>query len=189
MISGVLYALLAGMLWGLIFVGPLIVPDYPAALQSTGRYLALGIIALPLAWLGRQRLRQLTQKDWLTALMLTMMGNLIYYVCLASAIQRTGAPVSTMIIATLPVVIPICANLLYSQRDGKRAWNSPPRRYSVLRQDWPASILPSCMAACRISPGGAMVPALPLRWFPSPAGRGMRCVTPAGCGKTRTRIR
>lgn len=124
MISGVLYALLAGMLWGLIFVGPLIVPDYPAALQSTGRYLALGIIALPLAWLGRQRLRQLTQKDWLTALALTMMGNLIYYVCLASAIQRTGAPVSTMIIGTLPVVIPICANLLYSQRDGKRTWTS-----------------------------------------------------------------
>ena len=124
MISGVLYALLAGMLWGLIFVGPLIVPDYPAALQSTGRYLALGIIALPLAWLGRQRLRQLTQKDWLTALALTMMGNLIYYVCLASAIQRTRAPVSTMIIGTLPVVIPICANLLYSQRDGKRTWTS-----------------------------------------------------------------
>lgn len=124
MISGVLYALLAGLLWGLIFVGPLIVPDYPAALQSTGRYLALGIIALPLAWLGRQRLRQLTQKDWLTALALTMMGNLIYYVCLASAIQRTGAPVSTMIIGTLPVVIPICANLLYSQRDGKRTWTS-----------------------------------------------------------------
>ncbi len=27
MISGVLYALLAGMMWGLIFVGPLIVPS------------------------------------------------------------------------------------------------------------------------------------------------------------------
>ncbi|PDO86572.1 EamA family transporter [Kosakonia sacchari] len=122
MISGVLYALLAGLFWGLIFVGPLIVPDYPAALQSTGRYLALGIIALPLAWLGRARLRQLTRSDWFTALWLTIMGNLVYYVCLASAIQRTGAPVSTMIIATLPVVIPVCANLLYSQRDGKLAW-------------------------------------------------------------------
>ncbi|MDI4740423.1 hypothetical protein MJN54_36265, partial [Salmonella enterica subsp. enterica serovar Kentucky] len=33
MISGVLYALLAGLMWGLIFVGPLIVPDYPALLQ------------------------------------------------------------------------------------------------------------------------------------------------------------
>lgn len=122
MISGVLYALLAGLMWGLIFVGPLIVPDYPAVLQSMGRYLALGLIALPLAWLGRARLRQLTRKDWWTALALTMMGNLIYYVCLASAIQRTGAPVSTMIIGTLPVVIPVFANLLYSQRDGKLSW-------------------------------------------------------------------
>ncbi|HGY3715744.1 TPA: DMT family transporter [Citrobacter gillenii] len=122
MISGVLYALLAGLMWGLIFVGPLIVPEYPAVLQSMGRYLALGLIALPLAWLGRGRLRQLSCKDWRTALALTMMGNLIYYVCLASAIQRTGAPVSTMIIGTLPVVIPVFANLLYSQRDGKLSW-------------------------------------------------------------------
>jgi len=122
MISGVLYALLAGLMWGLIFVGPLLVPEYPAVLQSMGRYLALGLIALPLAWLGRARLRQLTGKDWWTALGLTMMGNLIYYVCLASAIQRTGAPVSTMIIGTLPVVLPVFANLLYSQRDGKLPW-------------------------------------------------------------------
>lgn len=122
MISGVLYALLAGLMWGLIFVGPLIVPEYPAVLQSMGRYLALGLIALPLAWFGRVRLRQLAVKDWITALTLTMMGNLIYYLCLASAIQRTGAPVSTMIIGTLPVVIPVFANLLYSHRDGKLSW-------------------------------------------------------------------
>ena len=122
MISGVLYALLAGLMWGLIFVGPLLVPEYPAMLQSMGRYLALGLIALPLAWLGRARLRQLSRHDWWTALGLTMMGNLIYYVCLASAIQRTGAPVSTMIIGTLPVVLPVFANLLYSQRDGKLPW-------------------------------------------------------------------
>ncbi|MBX4334564.1 hypothetical protein K4G90_23000, partial [Mycobacterium tuberculosis] len=47
-----LYALLAGLMWGLIFVGPLLVPEYPAMLQSMGRYLALGLIALPLAWPG-----------------------------------------------------------------------------------------------------------------------------------------
>lgn len=122
MISGVLYALLAGLMWGLIFVGPLLVPEYPAVLQSMGRYLALGLIAVPLAWLGRARLKQLTRRDWGSALLLTLMGNLIYYACLASAIQRTGAPVSTMIIGTLPVVIPIFANLLYSQRDGRLPW-------------------------------------------------------------------
>ncbi|MFJ3457750.1 DMT family transporter [Scandinavium goeteborgense] len=124
MMSGVLYALLAGLMWGLIFVGPLLVPEYPAVLQSMGRYLALGLIALPLAWLGRAKLKQLSKRDWLTALGLTMVGNLIYYVCLASAIQRAGAPVSTMIIGTLPVVLPIFANLLYSHRDGKLSWLS-----------------------------------------------------------------
>lgn len=46
-------------MWGLIFVGPLLVPDYPAALQSTGRYLAFGLITLPLAWFDRRRLRKL----------------------------------------------------------------------------------------------------------------------------------
>lgn len=122
MLSGVMYALLAGLMWGLIFVGPLIVPDYPAALLSAGRYLALGLIALPLAWLGRAKLRQLTRQDWFTALMLTLAGNLIYYFCLASAIQRTGAPVTTMIIGTLPVVITLLANLLYSKRDGLLPW-------------------------------------------------------------------
>lgn len=122
MLTGVLYALMAGLMWGLIFVGPIIVPDYPAALQSTGRYLALGLIAIPLAWLGRKRLLQLSRKDWVTALKLSTLGNLVYYACLASAIQRTGAPISTMIIGTLPVVIPIFANLLYSKRDGKLPW-------------------------------------------------------------------
>ncbi|WP_333894904.1 DMT family transporter [Atlantibacter hermannii] len=122
MFTGVVFALAAGLMWGLIFVGPLIVPEYPAVLQSTGRYLALGLIAIPVAWLGRRRLLQLSSRDWWTALCLSAVGNLIYYVCLASAIQRTGAPVSTMIIGTLPVVIPVFANLLYSQRDGKIPW-------------------------------------------------------------------
>lgn len=71
----------------------------------------------------------------MTALALTMMGNLIYYVCLASAIQRTGAPVSTMIIGTLPVVIPVFANLLYSHRDGKRRGQKCCPRWSALRPD------------------------------------------------------
>lgn len=55
MFIGVVFALAAGLMWGLIFVGPLLVPDYPAALQSTGRYLAFGLITLPLAWFDRDR--------------------------------------------------------------------------------------------------------------------------------------
>lgn len=120
--KGTLYALCAGLMWGLVFVGPLLVPEYPAALQSVGRYLAFGLIVLPLAWLDRHALRQLSRADWTEALKLTAVGNLLYYVCLASAIQHAGAPLSTMIIGTLPVVIAIAANLRNARRDGHLPW-------------------------------------------------------------------
>src|SRR5215471_5905263 len=119
---GVLYALAAGAIWGLVFVGPLLLPEYPAALQSVGRYLAFGLIALPLAWMDRRALRQLSRADWIEALKLAAIGNLLYYLCLASAIQRAGAPLPTMIIGTLPVVIAIAANLRNAQRDGHLPW-------------------------------------------------------------------
>lgn len=107
---------------GIDFRRPVNRAGLPGPLTVNGTLPGAGLIALPIAWLGRTRLRQLTRKDWFTALSLTLMGNVIYYACLASAIQRTGAPVSTMIIGTLPVVIPLFANVLYSQRDGRLSW-------------------------------------------------------------------
>jgi len=124
--SGTLFALLAGLLWGLVFVAPLLLPDYPAALQSCARYLAFGLIALPLAWWDRAQLARLTRADWIEALKLSMVGNLLYYLLLAAAIQRAGGPLPTMIIGTLPVVIAIASNLRGSPaarlRDGRLPW-------------------------------------------------------------------
>lgn len=120
--GGLGFALAAGLMWGLVFVGPLLLPDYPALMLSFGRYLAFGLIALPLGWLDRRELARLSRADWLEALKLAAVGNLIYYLCLASAIQRAGGPLPTMIIGTLPVVIPICANLFNHQRDGRLPW-------------------------------------------------------------------
>ncbi len=119
---GVLYALAAGLMWGLVFVGPLLLPEYPPALQSVGRYLAFGLIALPLAWISRAGLRQLSRADWREAIKLSAVGNLLYYFCLANAIQRAGGPLPTIIIGTLPVVIGISANLRDSKRDGRLPW-------------------------------------------------------------------
>ncbi|PTD95782.1 DMT family transporter [Pseudothauera lacus] len=119
---GTLYALAAGLLWGLVFVGPLLLPEYPGALQSVARYLAFGLIALPLAWMDRRGLAQLSRADWIEALKLAAIGNLLYYLFLASAIQRAGGPLPTMIIGTLPVVIAVCANLRDGGRDGHLPW-------------------------------------------------------------------
>ena len=119
MLLGVLFALLASLMWGLIFVAPLLVDGYPSALLASGRYLAFGLIVLPFAWQARKRLAALSASDWREALALTLVGNLIYYFCLSGAILRIGSPLAAMIIGTLPVVTALAANCLYGARDGR----------------------------------------------------------------------
>ena len=121
--SGTLFALAAGLMWGLVFVAPLLLPDYPAALLTVGRYLAFGLIALPLALLfDRRDLAQLKRADWIEAAKLSAIGNFLYYLCLSAAIQRAGGPLPTVIIGTLPVVIAISSNLRDHERDGRLPW-------------------------------------------------------------------
>jgi len=122
MLTGTLFALAAGLMWGLVFVVPLLLPEYPPALLSVSRYLAFGLIALPLAWLDRAGLRELSRADWTEAAKLALVGNLLYYLFLAAAIQRAGGPLPTVIIGTLPVVIAISANLRDAGRDGHLPW-------------------------------------------------------------------
>ena len=119
MLIGVLFALLAGLMWGLIFVAPLLVDGYPPALLASGRYLAFGLIVLPLAWQARKHLAALSASDWREALALTLVGNLLYYFCLSGAILRIGSPLAAMFIGTLPVVTALAANRLYGARDGR----------------------------------------------------------------------
>ncbi|WP_254048290.1 DMT family transporter [Uliginosibacterium sp. TH139] len=109
--QGLLCALGAGVLWGLVFITPAILTDYPPALLAFGRYLAFGLVCLPLAWRDRRRLAPLSRADWLAAFELALIGNILYYLCLAAAIQRSGVPLPTLIIGTLPLVIAIVANL------------------------------------------------------------------------------
>jgi drug/metabolite transporter (DMT)-like permease len=120
---GIGFALVAGVMWGLVFIGPLLLPEYPAILQSCGRYLAFGLITLPLGWLDRVELARFGRSDWVEAVKLAAIGNLLYYLLLARAIQSAGGPLPTMIIGTLPVVISISANVCNHQRDGRLPWH------------------------------------------------------------------
>ncbi len=124
LLGGTAFALAAGLMWGLVFIAPVLLPDYPAVLLSVSRYLAFGLIALPLAVVGRARLVQLTRSDWIEATKLSLIGNLLYYTFLAAAIQRAGAPLPTMIIGTLPVVIAVTSNLRDHRRDGRLSWRA-----------------------------------------------------------------
>jgi drug/metabolite transporter (DMT)-like permease len=109
--AGLACALGAGLAWGLVFVAPVMLPGYPAAVLSVGRYAAFGLIALALAWSAREPLARLARADWAEAARLSLVGNLLYYGCLAAAIQTAGVPLPTMLIGTLPLVIAVVSNL------------------------------------------------------------------------------
>jgi drug/metabolite transporter (DMT)-like permease len=120
LLAGVLAGLAAGALWGLVFVAPLWLKNYPPMMLSFGRYAAFGLIALPIAWSNKEALKRLSKADWIKALQLSLVGNIIYYCCIAAAVQLAGAPVTAAIIGTLPIVIAIFANLAAGEK--KLAW-------------------------------------------------------------------
>jgi drug/metabolite transporter (DMT)-like permease len=110
MSKGVAFALGAGILWGLVFVTPLWLEGYPSLLLAAGRYLAFGLVVLPLAWIGRHQLAQLTRADWLEAGKLSLVGNLMYYTALALGVQLSSAPIVSVVIGTLPIWIALVSN-------------------------------------------------------------------------------
>lgn len=111
MTAGILFALAAGLAWGLVFVAPLMLPEYSPLSLTIGRYLAFGLVAL-VAWpRDRASVATLTRADWIEATRLSLVGNFLYYAALAASLQLAGGTLPSLIIATLPIVIPICANL------------------------------------------------------------------------------
>lgn len=122
MLTGILCALGAGLMWGLVFLTPVVLPDYPGIVLSFGRYIAFGLIALVPAWIGRKEIAALSRDEWWVAFRLALVGNLLYYATLASAIQLSGAPLPTLMIGTLPVVITIVSNIAPGRTTDTVAW-------------------------------------------------------------------
>lgn len=103
------FGLLAGFFWGLSFVAPKILSDYPAAWISAGRFFVFGLVsALSLALTARRRGSYFPprMRTWVgPLLLLSLSGYSVYYLFLSAAIQRIGVTVPTLIVGLLPVTI------------------------------------------------------------------------------------
>lgn len=103
---GIFYAGLAGALWGFVFVVPSLLPDFNPLLLSTGRYIVYGILsALIILPKLIPLIQRLTRLDIQQLIWLSLSGNLVYYLLLASAVQLAGVATTSLIIGTLPVTI------------------------------------------------------------------------------------
>ena len=98
--------LAAGALWGLVFIAPKLMGDFAPPQIAATRYLIYGLIALPLLIPGWRDLNaKLSRRDWVALAWLGLSGNIVYYICLAVAVQFAGPAPASLIVGMLPVVI------------------------------------------------------------------------------------
>jgi len=104
--TGIANGVAAGALWGLVFLAPAVLLSFSAVQLSAGRYLVYGAIALLLLWPRRRNLLlRLGMADWRGLMGLSLTGNLVYFLLLASAVQWAGGAAASLIVGLVPVVV------------------------------------------------------------------------------------
>ncbi|MBQ5946132.1 DMT family transporter [Massilia sp. ST3] len=103
---GIGAGILAGALWGLVFLAPELTAGFLPLQLSAGRYLAYGLVAAALiAPVWRRLLRTFSWKEWRALLWLSFSGNIVYYVFLATAVQEGGVAMPSLVIGLLPIAV------------------------------------------------------------------------------------
>jgi drug/metabolite transporter (DMT)-like permease len=108
MAAGVACGAAAGALWGLVFVLPEVASAFGPIQLAAGRYVVYGLFSLPLVlphW--RRFARVLGPREWKALAVLSVLGNLLYYVLLAAAVQLGGVAMTSLVIGFLPVAVTI----------------------------------------------------------------------------------
>ena len=111
MLTGVLLGVAAGALWGLIYIAPLVVPEYNPVLVALSRFIAFGVISLPFLAVFRRELKAFSRADVWEAFRLPLFGNVLFYCLLTICIRLAGAPLAGMFMAVIPVLVAIVSNV------------------------------------------------------------------------------
>lgn len=105
-VLGLVCGLFAGALWGGVFLAPKLLADFTPLQATAGRYIAYGLVAvLLLAPNWKSVAARMDRRDWRDLALLSLLGNLIYYVGLAVAVQTAGVALASLVIGLLPVTI------------------------------------------------------------------------------------
>ncbi len=103
---GVVYGVLAGALWGMVFLVPRLLTDFSPLLLSVGRYAMYGLVSLAAALpAARSLASRLTHDDLVALVKLALVGNVAYYMLLSSAVHLIGIAPSSLIVGVLPVTV------------------------------------------------------------------------------------
>lgn len=103
---GVLCGMIAGALWGMVFVFPELLSAFSALQLSVGRYLAYGAMALVLVLPRIRSLHaRLGRSDYVALLRHALTGNIVYYILLSYGVQYAGVAPTSLIVGLVPLVV------------------------------------------------------------------------------------
>lgn len=111
MLIGVLFGIAACMIWGSVYVAPLMLPDYSPAVIAMVRYFVFGLLSVGFAISQWKELRTYQWADWRRATALGIVGNIFYYWLLAEACQKAGASIAGAFTAMIPILVAVIGNL------------------------------------------------------------------------------
>jgi drug/metabolite transporter (DMT)-like permease len=106
MLNGVLCGLLAGALWGMVFVAPEFLRAFSPLEMACGRYVAYGLIAAAMMSARLPPLlRRLDRSDVIAMAKHALAGNIVYYMLLALGVKFAGVAATSLIIGVLPISV------------------------------------------------------------------------------------
>ena len=91
MLASFLYGLGACLIWGTVYVVPILLPESSPLLIALSRYAIFGFFSVLILYKDRHSLSSMSRSDWILALLLGVLGNLLYYWILSEAVVRIGA--------------------------------------------------------------------------------------------------
>ncbi|QCO14801.1 DMT family transporter [Azospirillum brasilense] len=105
---GIACGIVAGALWGLVFLAPELASAFTPLQLAAGRYLAYGLFAVLLVlprW--RTLCAGFGRREWWALAWLSLLGNILYYALLANAVQLGGMAMTSLVIGFLPVAVTV----------------------------------------------------------------------------------
>lgn len=107
---GVFNGMAAGALWGMVFLAPALLDGFGPLHLASGRYLVYGLVAVLLLVPRWQVIRaQVGMTQWRELFGLSLLGNLVYFVFLALAVQWAGGAAAALIVGMVPVLVAVWA--------------------------------------------------------------------------------
>jgi drug/metabolite transporter (DMT)-like permease len=106
MLQGVLCGLLAGAMWGMVFVAPEFLRAFTPLEMACGRYICYGLIAAAVMSTRLPKLlHRLDRSDIIAMIKHALAGNIVYYMLLALGVKLAGVAATSLIIGVLPISV------------------------------------------------------------------------------------